>query len=210
MKKVINIFGDITSQPYFKEDASALKMSEIIDGATSNDEIEININTYGGEVFEAVAMRSLLTACPSKKIFNILGICASAGTILFNKDDEVNVNDGAFTMYHPPMGGAFGNVTEMQRVINLLNKIEAEHVIKNLIGRTGKTGEELTNLIKNEWWLSSDEAIQDLGFIATKKAAIENTAKTKQENIYKNYISRKKALNSNVYNRYINLKNSLK
>ena len=210
MKKVINIFKDIAQASYYDEIISASFVSDEVKDLTANDDLEININSYGGEVFEAVAMANIIATCPANKTFNVLGICASAATMLFSATDKVNIYDGAMVMYHKPLTMAMGNANDFQKQITLLNKIENENILKALAIRTKKPTDELTTLLLNEWWLSSDEAIQNLGFIATKKAAIENTAKTKQENIYNNYINRKKALNSNVYNRYINLKNSLK
>ena len=56
MKKVLNIFGDITSEKWYDEDVTPTVVSDAVKGLTSSDELEININCYGGEVFAAVAM----------------------------------------------------------------------------------------------------------------------------------------------------------
>jgi hypothetical protein len=64
-------------------------------------------------------------------------------------------------------------------------------------------------LIANEWWLTSDEAILNLGFIGSTSSAIENTAKTKQEDIYKKHIDKRKALNFNAFKTFTNFKKQL-
>jgi ATP-dependent protease ClpP protease subunit len=210
MKKTINIFGDISSDTYWDDCISAKMINDELSGLTATDEIEININSYGGEVFEAVAIASLISNCPSNRVFNILGICASAATMLFDPKDKVFIHNGAMVMYHKPSTFMFGNSNDMRKTAALMDKMENETIIKNLSIRTGKTSDELTALITNEWWLTSDEAISELGFFAVDGKAIENKGKTKMTNIYKNYIERKKALTNSAFNRYINFKNSLK
>ena len=209
MKKILNIFGDITSEKWYDDDVTPSVVSDTLKDLTSTDELEVNINCYGGEVFAAVAMASMINNSPAKKTFNVIGICASAATMLFNATDKVNISKGAMMMYHKPIVGVRGNANDLQREINILNKIESENIIKNLIERTKKPVEELTNLISNEWWLTSDEAILNLGFTGNDSTAIQNTAKTKQENIYKNYIEKKKALNVNAFKQFTNFKKQL-
>ena len=209
MKKILNIFGDITSEKWYDEDVTPLVVSDTIKDLSELDELEVNSNCYGGEVFAAVAMASMINNSPAKKTFNVIGICASAATMLFNATDKVNISKGAMMMYHKPLVGVRGNANDLQREINILNKIESENIIKNLIERTKKPVEELTNLISNEWWLTSDEAILNLGFTGNDLTAIQNHAKTKQENIYKNYIEKKKALNVNAFKQFTNFKKQL-
>lgn len=209
MKKILNIFGDITSEKWYDEDVTPSVVSDTLKDLTATDELEVNINCYGGEVFAAVAMASMINNSPAKKTFNVIGICASAATMLFSSTDKVNISNGAMMMYHKPLVGIRGNANDLQREINILNKIESENIIKNLIERTKKPVEELTNLISNEWWLTSDEAILNLGFTGNDSTAIQNTAKTKQENIYKNYIEKKKALNVNAFKQFTNFKKQL-
>lgn len=210
MKKVINIFGDITSEPTSKSDVSALMITNEISGLTTSDEIEINLNTYGGEVFEAVAIANLLNSSPAKRTFNILGLCASSGTMLFSPDDKVFAARGSMVMYHKPQAGINTDAGGFRSLADRLDRIETENIIKNLSARTGKKADELTELIKNEWWLTSDEAIQILGFLPLQKDAIINRYQTKEMAVYKNYIERKKALTNNAFSIFINHKNSLK
>lgn len=210
MKKIINIFGDISSDTYWDDCISAKIINSQLENITKADELEININSYGGEVFEAVAIASLIAASPAKKIFNILGICASAATMLFSVDDIVNIYDGAMVMYHKPSTCVWGNSKDLIKAAALMDKMESENILKNLAIRTKKDINDLSLLIENEWWLTSNEAVKELGFFAIKSKAIENKGKTKMENIYKNYTERKKALASNAYQIFINHKSRLK
>ena len=209
MIKELNIFGDIVSDKWCDDDVTLSDVKNQIGELTSEDELNININCYGGEVFAAVAISSVIDKCPAKKTFNVLGICASAATMLIPVDAHPNINKGAMMMYHKPLCGLIGNANDMRKQIEILDKIENENIIKPLLARTKKPIDELLKLIANEWWLTSDEAVLNLGFISTGATAIQNTAKTKQENIYKNYIEKKKALNVNAFKQFTNFKKQL-
>ncbi len=210
MRKTLNIFGDITANPRSNTDVSVGSITNELTGLNKGDELEININSYGGEVFEAVAIANIIAGCPASKIFNVIGICASAATMLFSATDTVNIAKGAMVMYHKPMVDTSGNSNDLRKTAKLLDKMEKEHILSNLTIRSGKTPEDLVLLLAEEWWLSSDEAVNILGFIDAGISAIENKAETRQKTVYQNYISRKKALASNAYSIFINHKNSLK
>lgn len=209
MIKELNIFGDIVSSIENVGEVSPMSVKNEINSIGSSDELIVNIDCYGGEVFAAVAIRAIIKNSPAKKTFNILGICASAANLLFDENDTVNIAKGAMVMNHKPAGGGYGNSIELKRSIDQLDKIENDILLKNLTARSGKTTEEVSMLIENEWWLTSDEAILNLGFAGLNSFAVMNHAKTKQENIHKNYIEKKKALNTNVYKQFINFKKQL-
>jgi ATP-dependent protease ClpP protease subunit len=209
MKKILNIFGDIASTTTENTDVTPSMVTDSISGLTQNDELEININCYGGEVFAAVAMRSLIASSPAKKIFNIFGVCASAATMLFDATDTVNIYNGAMVMYHKPENQISGNATEQRKNANLLDQIENENILKNLSIRTGKPENEMAALIENEWWISSTDAVNQLGFNLVGQSAIFNKAKTKQISVLNNYMEKKKAL-VNAHQIFINYKNSLR
>lgn len=209
MIKELNIFGDIVSNIENAGEISPMSVKNEIGNINSDDLLIVNIDCYGGEVFAAVAIRAIIKNSPAKKTFNILGICASAANLLFDESDVVNIAKGAMVMNHKPEGGIRGTAIQMRSQADMLDKIENDTLLKNLQTRSKKSIDELAQLIANEWWLTSDEAILNLGFTGLNSFAVMNHAKTKQENIYKNYIEKKKALNTNVYNQFINFKKQL-
>ena len=212
MKKILNIFGDITKYPKKRTDVSAEIALNQTHGLTSNDELEVNINSLGGDVFEAVAISNIIHSYGCKLAFNILGVCASAATMLFNADDEVGAANGILSMYHEPQTEIEGDSHELRARATLLDKIRNENIVKNLVARTGKSEEMINNLIRNEWWLNYDESLSILGFKPISKEAVflMNSADTTQLSIYNKYIEKKKALNNNAFNQFINFKNNLR
>lgn len=210
MTKELNIFGDIVSTIENVGEVSPTSVKNEINSIGPTDELIVNIDCYGGEVFAAVAIRAIIKNYPAKKTFNILGICASAANLLFDENDTVNIAKGAMVMNHKPEGGIQGTAIQMRNQADMLDKIENDTLLKNLQFRSKKSIDELSELIANEWWLTSDESILNLGFVGLNSFAVMNHTKTKQENIYKNYIEKKKALNVNAFKQFINFKNQLK
>ena len=147
------------------------------DNLTADDELHVIINTYGGEIFEAISIRDYFNSLPCKKSATVSGICASAGTEILLAFKNRSITKGSFVMFHPAMSGVWGNRYEMQKTIDLLTKLDAEFVAnykKNLIIEV----ENLEDKIKNEWWLNADEFIQHFGgSVIENKKEITNKLK---------------------------------
>ena len=132
------------------------------DNLTADDELHVIINTYGGEIFEAISMRDYFNSLPCKKSITVSGICASAGTEILMAFENKNITKGSFVMFHPAMSGCYGNQHDMKKVIDLLAKLDSEFLAnykRNLIVEV----ENLEELIRNEWWLNADEFVQHFG-----------------------------------------------
>lgn len=129
---------------------------------TADDELHVIINTYGGEIFEAISMRDYFNSLPCKKSITVSGICASAGTEILLAFENRNITKGSFVMFHPAMSGCWGDRYKMQKVVSLLEKLDSEFIAnynKNLIVKV----DNLEELIKNEWWLNADEFVKHFG-----------------------------------------------
>jgi ATP-dependent protease ClpP protease subunit len=209
MTKNLNIFGDIVSTIRTIGDVSPASVTEAVGELTTNDELIVNIDCFGGELFAAVAIRSILKKSPAKKTFNILGICASSANTLFDENDTINIAQGAMVMNHKPTAAINGNAIDLRTQADVLDKVENEIIIKNLHARTGKPINELSQLLVEGWWLTSEEAVQMLKFGELKTAAIMNHGKTAQETIYKNYLQRKQTSGVDAYTQFMNIKKRL-
>jgi ATP-dependent protease ClpP protease subunit len=209
MTKNLNIFGDIVSTIRNIGDVSPSSVTEAVGELTANDELIVNIDCFGGELFAAVAIRSILKKSPAKKTFNILGICASSANTLFDENDTINIAQGAMVMNHKPTAAINGNAIDLRTQADVLDKVENEIILKNLHARSGKPINELSQLLVDGWWLTSEEAVQMLKFGELKTAAIMNHGKTAQETIYKNYLERKQTSSVDAYTQFMNIKKRL-
>ena len=165
MKKDLYINYDIEGT-FWGEPGSLSKIKNELskESLTAEDELHVVINTYGGEIFEAISIRDYFNSLPCKKSITVSGICASAGTeilLAFEKENR-NITKGSFVMFHPAMSGVYGNRHDMQKVSGLLEKLDNEFLAnykKNLIIEV----DNLEELIKNEWWLNADDFVKYFG-----------------------------------------------
>ena len=132
------------------------------------NDLDIEFDSVGGDVFEGYKIGALLRSLPNKTIAKIKGDCASIATyvacscdtILLNKN---NNSDYLFMIHNPLVGNFQGNVNDMKRVSKELDRIKKEI----LVAYTHKSNLEegqLSQMMNNETLLTKDEALSS-GFI---------------------------------------------
>lgn len=122
--------------------------------------LNLYINSPGGEVFTASTMISLLERQKAKgTIINayVDGLSASAASFLMMVADNIYIYKNSVVMIHKPMSVAWGNVNEMQKTIDALNKIEDSVMIPMYMSKAKVDEAELRELIDAETWLSASD-----------------------------------------------------
>lgn len=117
------IFGDITSWPWLESDVSA---SGIVNELQSLDakEINVHINSYGGEVAEGLAIYNTLKNSGMKVTTICDGFACSAASVIFMAGDERIINEASLLMIHNAWTYANGNATELRKAAeDLLNEL---------------------------------------------------------------------------------------
>ncbi len=144
-------------------------------------EVTVNINSVGGDLFQGIAIHNALRALPCKVKTVVQGIAASAASIIFCAGDERLVYPGSILMVHGVMSYVdfYGyvnehGITELQAQLKNLRKSTAvmnSAVADIYADATGKTPEECLALIADnaELYMSGAQAIEQ-GF-ATGYAA---------------------------------------
>lgn len=64
------------------------------------ENVTVNINSPGGDMFEGLAIYNLLREYSGKVTVKVLGIAASAASIIAMAGDEIQIGRGAFLMIH--------------------------------------------------------------------------------------------------------------
>lgn len=171
----LSIFGDITSWRWIESDVSAFSFKKELDEVETSN-IEVHIDSYGGEVAEGLAIYNMLKNS-GKNITTIVdGFACSIASVIFMAGSKRIMNTGTLLMWHNPWTYTAGNANELEKQAADLRKI-GESSIE--IYKEGSNLEEETikNLMDAETWITVDEALE--WGIATSKA--ENTAKQSLE-----------------------------
>jgi len=128
------------------------------------DEITVRINSPGGVVSEAVAIRTALMKHPATKRIDIEGCCDSAATLIACMPGAaVRMAKGGEFMIHRCSGGAWGNADKLLSAYNAATQTDKD-MSEIYAERTGKTAEECYQLMKTETWYGAKEAME-AGFV---------------------------------------------
>ena len=128
-----SFWGDGVTAKSFQKDLAAL-------GKVTN--IDLRINSPGGDVTEARAMTAAIVAHTGKVISHIDGLAASAATYLALAGDKVHITDGGLFMVHNSWTLAWGNKHEMRSTADLLDKIDGT-IANDYARKTGATAEQI-------------------------------------------------------------------
>lgn len=140
----------------FKEGLKALK---------GKKNITIKLNSFGGDLFAGKSIYDELKALKANKTVQIMGVSASASTIIMLAGDKVIANTGDLIMIHEAKCTVIDNLDaeQAQRVVNTLtacNKAMAEIYAQ----KTGKGTQEILNAMHKETWFTAQQA-KDFGLI---------------------------------------------
>lgn len=132
------VYGEISE--YWGE-VDSKSFAEKLKSVTSKN-INVRINSPGGEVFAAQAIYSMLKRHSASVTVFIDGIAASAATIIAMAGDRVVMPENAMMMIHNPLTWMYGNANEMRETAELLDKVR-ETLLAVYRDKTGLDDEKL-------------------------------------------------------------------
>lgn len=135
------------------------KVATLLDGA---DEVEVNINSNGGDVFAASEIYTLLSQHSGMVTVNIQGLAASAASVIAMAGDVVHISPTAQIMIHKAWTIADGNADDMAHTSEFLDGID-DSIMNAYVAKTGLDKSELSNMMAKETWLTANQAV-DYGF----------------------------------------------
>ena len=134
-----------------------------LDDLGNISDLNIYMNTPGGEVFVATTICSMLQRIKDNgtKIHTYVdGLCASAGTFILMMGDDINLYENSMIMIHKPIGYCEGNAMDFQKYIDLLDTVENSTMIPLYMKKSKVDEDELKELINEESWLGAKETAE--------------------------------------------------
>ena len=122
--------------------------------------VTVYINSPGGDVFAGAAMYSALLEHPHKVTVKIMGIAASAASVVAMAGDEVLISPVGYLMIHDPWSYVVGNAREMEHEAQVLREI-GEGIVAAYQKKTGKTTDEIKKLLEAETYMNAQSAIEN-------------------------------------------------
>lgn len=133
---------------------------------TTDEDIEVIINSGGGDVFSGSEIYTVLKEHPGNVTVKVVGVAASAASVIAMAGSKIEMSPTAQMMIHNASSIAVGDNREMQTAYNMLTSAN-KAVANAYIAKTGKSEQEITDLMNEETWFSADTAVEQ-GFADSK------------------------------------------
>lgn len=181
-KHILTLVGTVGGDKFFDEEFISAK--DVRDSLKDvNKDIIVKLNSPGGDVFAGVEIYNYLASLNNHVTIEIVGVAASAASLIAMAGDLVIMRTGSTMMIHEASTFAYGTKSDIQKTLNALDTID-NSIINIYAERTGMDIEDIQSMLLEETWLTADEAVKQ-GF-ADKKSSVK--AEKKERKKVKNLI----------------------
>lgn len=156
------IYGPISSNSWWGDEVTPLQFKADLDALGDITELNVYINSDGGDVFAGQAIHSMIKRHAAKVIVHVDGLAASIASVIAMAGDIVHMPSNSMMMIHNPMTIAFGNSGEFRKIADTLDKIR-ESSIAVYQEKSGLDEKKIIKLMDDETWLTAEDAFI-LGF----------------------------------------------
>lgn len=181
---------------------------------SGESEIELTISSGGGSVIDALTMYDFLKNSPIKVSVKIIGLAASAATIIaLAADDKPVMTENSFFMIHNPWQGVDiwkgmdaeemrGLADDLIKQAEVMEKFTTK-LVNIYIKASGLSDSKVRELMDADTWMTAEEA-RDFGFVSNEIegamkiaafASVESLEKKGYRNIPKNYVNQLNTVN---------------
>ena len=135
-------------------------LKEFIDGLNENEDIEIDITSFGGSCTAGNAMVSMLRSASAnghRTIAHVVSIAASMASVVACACDELIIDSNAFMMIHLPYTCVEGNYEQIRKEADTL-ELFTKSLVSVYRSKFNLTDEEIIALLQAETWILGDDA----------------------------------------------------
>ena len=121
--------------------------------------VTVNVNSPGGDMFEGLAIYNLLREHKGDVTVKVLGVAASAASIIAMAGDTVQIARAAFFMVHNSWVVASGNRNDLRETADWLEPFDAA-MADIYVARTGADTKAIAKLMDAESWIGGSAAVE--------------------------------------------------
>jgi ATP-dependent protease ClpP protease subunit len=181
---VITIFDIIGEDFWSGGGVTAKKVSAQL-RAIGDRPVEVQINSPGGDVFEGIAIYNVLREHPQAITVKVMGMAASAASIIAMAGDNIEIGAASFMMVHNVWVVAMGNRYDMRETADFLEPFD-QALVDVYAARTGQDAKLIAKWMDAETYMSGTTAIER-GFadalLPADAVTVDETAKAKDRDL---------------------------
>lgn len=124
--------------------------------------ITIRINSVGGDLYAGLAIANRIKDLKAEVITIADALCASAAVSIYQTGSTRKLYTGSQIMIHEPSCRLFGRY-DVQGIKKVQRQLEAgkKSIIESYRERTGRTVEDLEQMITGDCWMTGQEAVEE-------------------------------------------------
>lgn len=157
----INIY-DVIGYDYWTGEGVTAKRVAAALRTLGSGPVTVNINSPGGDMFEGLAIYSLLREHDGEVTVKVLALAASAASIIAMAGDNVQIARSGFFMIHNTWVMAVGNRIDLREVADQLEPFDRA-MSDIYAAHTGGEAKAMGKLMDAETWIGGADAV-DQGF----------------------------------------------
>jgi ATP-dependent Clp protease protease subunit len=123
------------------------------------DQLDVHINSFGGDVFDGLAMYRLLVDNKARVVSFIDGFAASIASIIAMAGNEIRMAESGFIMIHDASGLAMGNAADLRAFADTLDTITGA-LADVYVKRTSNDAATVRDWMGAETWFGVVDAIE--------------------------------------------------
>jgi len=157
------VYGYVEPDHWWEEEKgnSADHFRELLSEYPNAEEIEVYINSLGGDVVEGTAIYNQLKRHPAHKTVYVDGFAASIASVIAMAGDEVVMPANTLMMVHNMSWGTFGNPAQLRKAADDLEVINDTGREAYLMKAGDKLSRErLIEMMDAETWLPARECVE--------------------------------------------------
>ncbi len=142
-------------------------------------DINVWINSYGGDVYAASRIYTALKEHKGKVKVKIDGVAISAASVIAMAGDEILMSPTSILMIHNPWGNFQGEAKDLRHGADVLDEVK-ETIINAYQLKTKKSRAKISQMMDEETWMSAKKALSE-GFVdgmlytENKEESVENS-----------------------------------
>ncbi|WP_276641317.1 head maturation protease, ClpP-related [Siccibacter turicensis] len=152
----ISVF-DVIGADYWGEGVTASRIAGALRSMNGAD-VTVNINSPGGDMFEGLAIYNLLREYKGKVTVKVLGLAASAASIIAMAGDDIQIGRGAFLMIHNCWVYAMGNRHDLAQIAADMEPFD-KAMGDIYSARTGLGVDEVAAMMDGETYIGGSDAV---------------------------------------------------
>ena len=158
----ISIYDVIGNDPWSGEGVTVNRISGALARIGKSNDVVVNINSPGGDMFEGLAIYNLLRQHEGQVTVRVLGLAASAASLIAMAGDTVQIGRAGFLMVHDCWAIVIGNRRDLVDASTTLEPYDRA-MASIYAARTGASEDAMLALMDAETWINGTGAI-DQGF----------------------------------------------